>query len=225
MEKTDDNKKKILIVEDHPIVRRGFASLINHEPDLLVCGDAEDVHGALEAIDRCQPDLVLIDIFLKDSSGIDLIKTLQERCKGLPVLVVSMHEESLYADRVIRAGAMGYVMKREAEQTIVTAIRRILEGRVYLSDRMQERVLLSYSGRRTEAARSPLEALSDRELEIFERLGHGQSIRKIAEDLHLSVKTVDAHRAHIKEKLALESSTEVLQHAVRWVQSGSRQDM
>lgn len=225
MEKTDDNKKKILIVEDHPIVRRGFASLINHEPDLVVCGDAEDVHGALEAIDRCQPDLVLIDIFLKDSSGIDLIKTLQERCKGLPVLVVSMHEESLYADRVIRAGAMGYVMKREAEQTIVTAIRRILEGRVYLSDRMQERVLLSYSGRRTEAARSPLEALSDRELEIFERLGHGQSIRKIAEDLHLSVKTVDAHRAHIKEKLALESSTEVLQHAVRWVQSGSRQDM
>jgi len=225
VEKTDANKKKILIVEDHPIVRRGFASLINHEPDLLVCGDAEDVHGALEAIDRCQPDLVLIDIFLKDSSGIDLIKTLQERCKGLPVLVVSMHEESLYADRVIRAGAMGYVMKREAEQTIVTAIRRILEGRVYLSDRMQERVLLSYSGRRTEAARSPLEALSDRELEIFERLGHGQSIRKIAEDLHLSVKTVDAHRAHIKEKLALESSTEVLQHAVRWVQSGSRQDM
>jgi DNA-binding NarL/FixJ family response regulator len=214
-------KKRVLIVEDHPIVRRGFASLINHEPDLEVCGQAEDVHGALEAIDTLEPDLVLIDIFLKDSSGIDLIKTLQERRKGLPLLVVSMHEESLYADRVIRAGAMGYVMKREAEQTIVTAIRRILDGRIYLSDRMQERVLMSYTGRRTDSERSPFETLSDRELEIFERLGHGQSIRKIADDLHLSVKTVDAHRARIKEKLGLESSTEVLQHAVRWVQSGN----
>lgn len=217
--------KRILIVEDHPIVRRGFASLINHEPDLVVCGQAEDLHGALRAVEELQPDLVLIDIFLKDSSGIDLIKALQERSKGLPVLVVSMHEESLYADRVIRAGAMGYVMKREAEQTIVTAIRRVLEGRVYLSDRMQERVLLSFSGRRTDTSRSPLQALTDRELEIFGRLGHGQSIRKIAEDLHLSIKTVDAHRARIKEKLGLESSTEVLQHAVRWVQSGSQPDL
>ncbi|MBI5093653.1 MAG: response regulator transcription factor [Candidatus Hydrogenedentes bacterium] len=213
-------KKRILIVDDHPVVRRGFASLINLEPDLEVCGGAEDAQSALEAVKTLTPDLLIVDIFLKDSSGLDLIKALHKR-GGIPILVVSMHDETLYADRVLRAGAMGYVMKREAERTIVTAIRRVLEKKTYLSERMAERLVQGYSGQKLEAPTLE-EALSDRELQIFEMLGHGHGIRKIAEELNISLKTVDAHRSRIKEKLNVQTSTEVLQRAVQWVQQGNR---
>jgi DNA-binding NarL/FixJ family response regulator len=215
------SKKRILVVDDHPIVRRGLASLINFEPDLVVCGYAEDARTALEQVDALRPDLVLVDIFLKDSSGLDLLNALRKRGGDLPILVVSMHDEALYAERVLRAGAMGYVMKREAEQTVVTAIRRVLDGKVYLSEAMQERALLGYSGRRA-PTENPLETLTNRELQVFEKLGHGHGIRRIAEDLNVSVKTVDAHRARIREKLGLADSTEVLQRAVQWVQESAR---
>jgi DNA-binding NarL/FixJ family response regulator len=210
-------KKQILIVDDHPIVRRGLASLINLETDMEVCGYAEDGPSALDIIRSQNLDLMVMDIFLKNSNGIDILKSLQKSASGIPVLVVSMHDEELYAERVIRAGAMGYVMKREAEQTIVEAIRQILAGRVYLSERMHERLLLKLSGRQQPDA-LPENVLSDRELQIFEMLGRGRGIREIAEELFISIKTVDTHRARIKEKLNLKDSTDVLRHAIQWVQ-------
>ncbi len=218
MPKEAKGVRRIAIVDDHPIVRRGLASLINLEPDLEVSGYAEDARSALDLVRTLKPDLLVVDIFLKDSNGLDLLKALQKRNSTVPILVVSMHDESLYAERVLRAGAMGYVMKREAEQVIVKAIRRVLEGRVYLSERMQERVLLGYAARPS-VPRSPTEALTDRELQVFEMLGHGIGIRRIAENLAISVKTVDAHRARIREKLGLANATEVLQRAVQWVQA------
>jgi len=212
-------KKQILIVDDHPMMRQGLAQLIGLEPDLAVCGEAENAGGALGAIGALKPDLVLADISLPGKNGLELIKDFQTIQPGLPVLVISMHDESLYAERVLRAGGRGYIMKQEGGKKLMQAIRQVLDGKIYVSEKMSANILEIFSGRRAGAESSPLERLTDREFEIFQLIGQGQRTRDIAEKLHLSVKTVDAHRANIKSKLKLNSATELVRYAVRWAES------
>lgn len=213
-------KRTIFVVDDHPVVRWGYISLINLEPDLEVCGEADTAFEALEKIPEISPDLAIVDISLEGMNGIELTKQLQVLHPDLPVLIVSMHDEILYGDRALRAGARGYIMKREVRTKIVEAIRRLLSGGSYLSDQMSTRLLDQYqSGRFDE--RSPIERLSDRELEVFELYGRGYSTREIAEALFISRKTVESHRNRIKDKLGIESTAQILQRAVQWVQNQS----
>ena len=210
---------RILIVDDHPMMRQGLAQLVNNEPDLAVCCEVENAHQALAAIDKALPDLVLADITLPDKGGIELIKDIQAIHPGLAVLVISMHDESLYAERVLRAGGRGYIMKQEGGKKLMEAIRQVLSGQIYVSEKMSARILESFSGRRSPGAdKSPVENLTDREFEVFQLIGQGKGTRQIAEKLHLSVKTVEVHRVHIKTKLKLESATELIRFAVRWVE-------
>jgi DNA-binding NarL/FixJ family response regulator len=209
-------KDRLLLVDDHPIVRQGLAEMINQEHDLMVCGTAEDVHKALEAIDRIKPDLVIADISLKGSNGIELLKNIKIRHPRMLVLVLSMHDESLYAVRALRAGAAGYIMKQEATEKVLTAIRHVLTGEIYLSEKMEKKMMHQLVGGRTARTGSPIEDLSDRELEVFGLIGQGHGTRQIAEELHLSIKTIESHRAHIKEKLNLKNATELVQHAIQW---------
>ena len=212
-------KTRILIVDDHPMMRQGLAQLVNNEPDLAVCCEVENAHQALAAIDKARPDLVLADITLPDKSGIELIKDIQAIHPGLAVLVISMHDESLYAERVLRAGGRGYIMKQEGGKKLMEAIRQVLSGQIYVSEKMSARILESFSGGRSPGAdKSPVENLTDREFEVFQLIGQGKGTRQIAEKLHLSVKTVEVHRVHIKTKLKLESATELIRFAVRWVE-------
>ena len=212
-------KKKILLVDDHPIFREGLAMLVNHEPDLAVCGEAENAHQALTAAGLFQPDLVLADITLPDKNGLELIKDIQAMHPGLAVLVVSMHDESLYAERALRAGARGYIMKQEGGKKLMEAIRQVLGGQVYVSEKMSAKILEIFSGARPGKGGSPVERLSDREFQVFQLLGQGKGTRDIAAKLHLSVKTVEVHRANIKEKLQLKTAPELIHYAVRWVES------
>jgi DNA-binding NarL/FixJ family response regulator len=208
-------RKKILVVDDHPLVRERVAELINQEPDLLVCGEAEDAHQALAAVAALRPDIAIVDITLKDTYGIELIKDIKNQFPRLPVLVLSMHEETLYAERALRAGARGYLNKQEATKKIIPAIRQVLGGQVYVSEKMASTLLQRVAGIRSlEPGGSPLDALSDRELEVFQLLGDGKPVREIARSLHISVKTVEAHREHIKQKLNLKSSAELIRYAV-----------
>ena len=211
-------KRTVFVVDDHPVVRWGYISLINLEPDLEVCGEADTAFEALDKIPEANPDLAIVDISLEGMNGIELTKQLQALHPDLPVLIVSMHDEVLYGDRALRAGARGYIMKREVRTKIVKAIRRLLRGGTYLSDQMSARLLNQYQGGRFDE-RSPLERLSDRELEVFELYGRGYSTREIAEALFISRKTVESHRNRIKDKLGLESTSQFVQHAVQWVQS------
>jgi DNA-binding NarL/FixJ family response regulator len=209
------HKKRILLVDDHPLVREWLANLIHQQPDLTVCGETESAPTAVAAVASAKPDLVIADINLKNSSGIELIKNLKEWHPNIPVLVLSMHDESLYAERVFRAGAHGYVNKRETAQKMIEAIRRVLEGKLYVSERTAE-ILASQTIRRRVASRASVESLSDRELEVFDKLGQGISTRQIADDFRISVKTVQEYCARIKEKLNLNNATELLREAVRW---------
>jgi len=213
------NPTRIVIVDDHPLLRKGVGQLINNEKDLMVVGEAEDAAKALTTIELAQPDVALIDISLGGASGIELLKNIKARFPKLQVLVLSMHDESVYAHRALRAGASGYIMKQEATEKVLTALRKVLRGEVYLSERLGTRMLNTLVGGRSPAAASPIEALSDRELEVFSLIGQGHGTRPIAEKLHLSVKTIESHRAHIKEKLNLQTATELVHHAIQWVQS------
>ena len=215
--KGNQNKHKILIVDDHPIIRQGLAELINQEGDFVVCGRVEDAHQAMEAIRKQQPALVVVDISLKDSSGIELIKNIKVQYPETAVLVLSMHDESVYAERALRAGAKGYIMKQEASERVIQAIRKVLNGQVYLSDKMAAKMMNKLVGARADVGVSAMEQLSDRELEVFTLIGQGQGTRQIAHKLHLSIKTIETYRAHIKEKLNLADATELLQHAIQWV--------
>lgn len=217
--------KKVFLVDDHPIVRQGMAQLIEQESDLFVCGEAEDAPQALQGIEKHQPDVVLVDISLKSTSGVDLIKDLKIRHPRLPVLVLSMHDESFYAERVLRAGARGYVTKEEATEKVLTAIRQVLRGEVYLSDRMAARMLSKLVNGSGERGTSPTDRLTDRELQIFECIGRGLGTREVAQRMHLSVKTIESHRANIKRKLNLDNATQLLQHAIQWVQSGGGSEL
>jgi DNA-binding NarL/FixJ family response regulator len=208
---------RILIVDDHPVMRLGLRNLISDEADFEVCGEAADAAAALRLVEERDPDLMLIDVSLRGSSGLELIKQVGARPSPPKMLVISMHDEMLFAERALRAGALGYINKEEAPDTVVEAIRHALAGKVYLSGRMTDRVLQLVAGSDRELERPAEASLSDRELEVFEHIGRGVGTRDIAERLGLSVKTIETYRENIKRKLALQSNTELIRRAVQWV--------
>jgi DNA-binding NarL/FixJ family response regulator len=212
-------RRRVLVVDDHPIMREGLRQLINHEPDFIVCGEAADANEALALIHSTKPDLLLVDISLPGRGGLELIKDVRAQHPALSVLVLSMHDETLYAERVLRAGARGYVMKQEGGRKLIEAIRQVLAGQIFVSERMSAKILEIFSGRRGLATSSPVELLTDREFEVFQLIGKGLSTAKIAEQLYLSVKTIEVHRVHIKEKLKLKTAPELIRFAVRWLGS------
>jgi DNA-binding NarL/FixJ family response regulator len=208
-------KKTVFIVDDHPLLRQGLALLINREQDLMVCGEAEEAQTAMTEIALKKPDILIADISLNGPDGLDLLKNLRTQYPNLPVLILSMHDESIYAERALRARANGYIMKQEATEKVLVAVRRILGGDIYLSDRMANKLLHQYISGTSADMKTQLSALSDRELEVFRLIGEGRSTRQIAEKLHLSIKTVETYQAHIKEKLSLQSGRELVQHAIQ----------
>ncbi len=211
------NKKTVYVVDDHPIVRHGLVELINREAELQVIGEAEGAHDALKALSSTLPDIIIIDISLQGTSGIELTKDIKMRYPDLPVLVLSMHDEALYAQRALRAGAGGYIMKKERPKKVITAIRKIIDGEICVSKKIASTILKKYSNRQDAQESSPLECLSDRELEVFSLIGQGHGTRQIAEDLCLSVKTVESYRSNIKIKLGLQNSSELVQYAIQWL--------
>ncbi|MCS6770675.1 MAG: response regulator transcription factor [Kiritimatiellae bacterium] len=211
-------KKRILIVDDHPIVRQGIRALLEQQPDLVVCAEAESAGEALQALLKHKPDLVIVDISLKGHDGIELTKWVRAQDKRLPVLVLSMHDENLYAERALRAGAQGYLMKVEVGEKIVEAVRKVLAGEIYLNEKLGQSLLHEMTVRgAVSPEESPIRLLSDRELEVFRLIGQGHSTREIAQMLHLSVKTIETYRAHIKEKLGLSTAAQLVRSAIRWV--------
>jgi DNA-binding NarL/FixJ family response regulator len=212
------NQTRVILVDDHPVVRDGLAEAINHEADLTVCAVAEDRHEALRAAETLKPDLVIVDLLLKNSSGLELIKDIHARWPKLLILVVSMQDENHYAERALRAGARGYITKQQATRNILTAIRRVLSGEIYLSDKLANSVLARLAANPQAVCDSITDSLTDRELQVFELTGTGLSTRDIAERLHLDVKTVETYRARLKEKLNLKDGSELLQVAIRWNQ-------
>jgi DNA-binding NarL/FixJ family response regulator len=211
-------KARVLLVDDHPILRKGLAQMINMEQDLTVCGEAEEAGKAFELVGTLQPDVAVVDISLKTGNGIELVKNVKARYPELPILVLSMHDESLYAERALRAGSLGYIMKEEATEQVLVAIHRVLKGEIFLSEKMKSRMLQQLTtGGRNKVVVSPIENLTDRELEVFRLIGEGRSTRQIAGELHLSVRTVEAYREYIKSKLNLRNATELVQHAFHWV--------
>jgi DNA-binding NarL/FixJ family response regulator len=209
-------KKRILVVDDHPIVRQGLALLINREPDLVVCGEAEEATGAMHVLASARPDVLIVDISLNGPDGLDLLKNIRTTHPALPVLILSMHDETIYAERALRAGANGYIMKQEATEKVLVAVRRILNGEIYVSDHIANKMLKHYITGAGSLRNSSIADLSDRELEVFRLIGEGHGTRQIAEELHLSIKTVESYQAHIKEKLSLRSARELMQHAIQW---------
>ena len=207
---------RILIVDDHPIVRAGYAMLLARQADFEICGEADSAGEALRAIREQQPDLVIIDLTLKSGNGLELCKQLAHADPSLRMLVISAHDEQLYADRALRSGARGFVNKEEATAKLIDAVRAVLDGKVWLSPRMTER-LLARIGQGESPSSSPVENLSDRELEVFEMIGNGLTTHQVAARLHLSPKTVESYRENLKRKLSLRNSTELTQHAVQWV--------
>ena len=216
-------KKSLLLVDDHPFMRAGLAQLINKQPDLIVCGEAGDPNEATQVLSKTKVDLVLSDITMPGRSGLEFIKDMQAVHPELPILVVSMHDEMLYAERVLRAGARGYIMKGAGGENLLTAIRQILAGEVYISPKVSAKIVGDFSARKPRGSSSPIEKLSDREFEVFQLVGHGHSTRDIAARLGLSPKTVDVHRGKIKEKLELKDATELVRYAVRWVETQNLQ--
>lgn len=215
-------KKRVLLVDDHPVMRQGLAQVINQQEDLRVCCEAADANQAMQRIAASKPELAVVDISLEGKSGLELIKDLQALHPEVPVLVMSMHDESLYAERALRAGARGYVMKKAGGEAVLQAIRQVLSGRIYVSEKMSERILEVFSGARSTKHQSPIEMLTDREFEVFKLIGEGCITREIARRLHISPKTVDVYRQNLKEKLNLPSATSLIQHAVRWVETQNR---
>ena len=210
-------KNRVLIIDDHVMVREGVAEIIEHADDLCVCGTASTANEGLEALSKLKPDLVLVDITLPGKDGIEFIKEARAMHPELRVLVMSMHDESLYVDRVLRAGGRGYIRKQEGGDRLIEAMRRVLRGEIAVSEKMTGRLLETFSGRKT--MDSPLEGLSDRELEVFQLIGQGKTMKQIADELHLSPKTIEVHRSHIREKLRVTSAAELVAYAARWSQT------
>ena len=211
--------KKVLLVDDHPMTRAGLAQLIGSQPDLEVCGEARDPVEALQKLARLKPDLILSDLTMPGRSGTEFIKDVLALNPGLPILVVSMHDELVYAERVLRAGAQGYIMKEAGGEKLLAAIRQVLGGRVYVSDHVSSSLLDSLTARRPRGSLAPIPSLSQREFEIFQLIGEGKSTREIAAQFRLSTKTVDVHRDHIKKKLRLKTAASLLRYAVRWFEN------
>ncbi len=209
----------MLLVDDHPMMRSGLAHLIERQPDLTVVGEAANPAEALKVLTSARPDIMLTDLTMPGRSGLEFVKDLLAVSPALPILVVSMHDEAVYAERALRAGARGYIMKEAGGEAVVAAIRQILSGQAYVSPAMSARILDNLSSKKPRGSTSPIEKLSDREFEVFQLIGQGKSTRDIAEQLHLSSKTVDVHRSHIKEKLELKDATALIRHAVRWVET------
>lgn len=210
-------KRRVLIVDDHPVFRHGISALINAEADLEICGEASSSPSALEAMRQLKPDVALLDISLPGTNGIELIKLMKAEQPKLPLLVLSMHDESLYALRALRAGALGYVMKAEALTHVLTAIRKVIVGEIFVSPRLSERLIFQAIQSTDAGSGSPVDKLSDRELEVLELLGRGFGTKEVAAELHLSVKTIETHRAHIKEKLGFRDAGEMVRFAIDWV--------
>ena len=213
-----DNRKRVLLVDDHAVVRYGIAQLINQQSDMVVCGEEEDAARALSAISNLKPDIVIADISLKDSSGLELMRNIKAQYAGLPVLVVSAHDESVYAEIAFRAGALGYLMKGDALEKVLTALRRVLSGNIYVSDALAARMLQQQVRGGADPGQSPVDGLSDRELEVFQLIGQWKKTKEIAQALHLSIKTIEYYREQIKQKLNLKNAAELTQHATAWVQ-------
>ena len=213
--------KSILIVDDHPVLRRGLASMIKSEPDLVVSAEAATCQAALDAIQQSKPDLVIVDLELEGGDdGLDLVKDLKKRHPQIPALVLSMHDEAVYAERSLRAGARGYITKQQLDETVLVAIRQVLAGEMYMSDKLRARLATKFVAGQTLETDSPLAVLTDRELQVFRLIGEGRTTRQIAEAVNLSIKTIESHREHIKQKLNLESSAELAQRATQWVETG-----
>ncbi len=217
--KDRNGKARIFLVDDHPLMRQGVAQLINKQPDMEVCGEAEDAPSALKGIEAAKPDAAIIDISLRGTNGIELIKNLRSICKFLPILVLSMHDETIYAQRVLRAGALGYVMKQEASDKVVLALRKIMSGEIYVNEQVGSQMLHQALTGRGKPNASPIDRLSDRELEVIEAIGQGKPTRQIAKELNVSVKTIESHRAHIKDKIGLKNASELVKFSVQWVES------
>jgi DNA-binding NarL/FixJ family response regulator len=215
------SRTKILIVDDHPILRKGLSMVINQEPDLMVIGEAEDAQTGLEMIESLMPDLVIVDLSLPGVDGIELIKSIKLRYRDLPALVVSMHDESLFAERALRAGARGYIMKQEAVENMLIAIRRVLNGEIFVSDKVATKMLETLISGDAKTVRSPLDLLSNRELTVFRLIGQGFKTSQIADRLHLSVKTIESYRSHIKEKLKIDTGTDLMKYAIQWIQNAT----
>jgi DNA-binding NarL/FixJ family response regulator len=211
-----NGKKTVLVVDDHPLMRQGLSMLINQQQDMQVCGEAEEAQAVMRALAQQKPDIMILDISLNGPDGLELLKSIRAADPDLPVLVLSMHDEAIYAERALRARANGYIMKQEATDKVLVALRRILNGDVYLSDRMSNKMLQQFIGGAPATIQSRISLLSDRELEVFRLIGDGRATREIAEELHLSVKTVETYQAHIKEKLDLRSGRELIQYAIQW---------
>ncbi|HZV35857.1 MAG TPA: response regulator transcription factor [Verrucomicrobiae bacterium] len=216
-------RRKIILVDDHPMMRAGMSQLINKQEDLEICAEAGDPAEAFEKLSTTKPDLILTDITMPGRSGIEFIKDLLAMQADLRILVVSMHDENLYAERVLRAGARGYIMKESGGENLLLAIRQVLSGQVYVSSTMSAKILGNLSSRKPRGSTSPIEKLSDREFEIFQLIGHGKGTREIAGELHLSPKTVEVHRAHIKEKFGLKDAPSLVHHAIRWVEAEGKE--
>ena len=214
-------RRKILIVDDHPILRKGLSMVIDQEPDLVVAGEAEDVPGGLDMIETIKPDVVIVDLSLPGVDGIELIKTMKLKYRDLPALVVSMHDETLYAERALRAGARGYIMKQEAVDKVLVAIRKVLNGEIFVSDRITTKMVETLISGDAKGVSTPLDLLSNRELTVFRLIGQGFKTSQIAEKLHLSVKTIESYRSHIKEKLRLSTGNDLMKYAIQWAQNGN----
>ena len=208
---------RIYIVDDHPLVRQGLTQIVANETDMEICGEAEDSPAAIRGVGEANPDAIIVDISLKGTNGLELIKNLKAIHEDIPILVFSMHDETIYAQRALRAGAKAYVMKKESPSKVVDAIRKIIQGEIYVSPSVADQVLHQIVNGPGNVSTSPVDRLTDRELEVVQLIGRGLSSREIAESLHLSVKTIESHRAHVKEKLSLRNATELVQFSVQWV--------
>ncbi len=222
-DKANEKKTQVLIVDDHPVIRDGLVTIINHEPDLNVCGQAGDAYTALKAVAELKPDVVVTDISLKSSDGIELTKNIKARYPKLPVIILSVHDESLYAERALLAGAKAYLMKDKVSENIIKAIRMVLTGEIYVSDAILKKFLHKIAGDKAGTTKTPIESLSDREFEVFRLIGEGLKASQIAEQLHLSIKTIETYRTRLKEKLDLVNASELLKYSIRWAKSQDRE--